>query len=116
MSDVAQEKEFEGIFEPTGNRPLMSKPPRVHASKKLIREVASALRIDDDDTARDAADWIADKMERFGARTAEGVIDMHGNGPVCSWCKSIWPLCGCSHLSEVDFEDDDVADNGRSAT
>lgn len=116
MSDAAQEKEFEGIFEPSGSRPLMSRPPRVRASKKLIREVSSALHLDDDDAARDAADWIADKMERFGARTAEGVIDLNGNGPVCSWCKSIWPLCGCSHLSEVHFDDEEEADNARGAT
>lgn len=98
--------EFEGIFEHGYSRPLMSKPPRVQASKKLIQEVADALHIDDDDAAREAADWIADKMERFGARTARGVIDMDGNGPQCSWCSAIWPLCGCSHLSEVDLGDE----------
>lgn len=98
--------EFKEIFEPeAGGRALMSKPPRVRASKKLIREVAEALHIQDEDAAREAADWIADKMERFGARTAQGVFGLHGNGPFCSWCGAVWPLCGCAHLSEVDFGD-----------
>ena len=108
---VVVEREFEGIFEPGEKRPLMSKPSRVFASKKLIREVAEALNIADEDVARDTADWIADKMERFGARTARGVLDLEGNGPVCSWCSTIWPLCGCAHLSEVDFGDDDGKEN-----
>ncbi len=89
------------------DRPVMSHPPRLVASAKFIREVRHALDITDDDKARHAADWVIDKMERFGARTAEGVFDMKGNGPKCSWCGVIWPLCGHHHQSEViDGEDD----------
>lgn len=69
-------------------------------------EVREALHIEDDDRAREAADWIIDKMERFGARSAEGVFDLQGNGPKCSWCGMIWPLCGHHHQSEVQFDDD----------
>lgn len=90
------------------NRPVMSHPPRVVASSIFIREVKAALNIDDDDEARNAADWIVDKMERYGARAAEGVFDLKGNGPKCSWCGMIWPLCGHHHQSEVDFEDDET--------
>jgi hypothetical protein len=103
--------EFDGVMQwapetPT-NRPPMSYPPRVVASSAFIREVKQALNIEDDNQARDAADWIIDKMERFGARTAEGVFDLKGNGPKCSWCGMIWPLCGHNHQSEVDFGEDD---------
>lgn len=101
--------EFADIFEPEPPRALMARPPRATASKKLIREVAAALHLENEDAAREAADWIADKMERFGARTARGVIDLDGTGPVCSWCSAIWPLCGCHHLSEVDFGDEGIA-------
>lgn len=99
-------KEWEGIFEPIPSRPVMSKPPRATASKKLIREVADALHIEDDDEAREAADWIADKLERFAMRNARGVFEMDGSGPRCSACGQIWPLCGCHHFSEIDDEED----------
>lgn len=82
-------------------RPVMAPPPPVVATSKFIREVRAALGIADDDRAREAADWIVDKMERFGASTAEPVFDMQGNGPRCSWCGTIWPLCGHHHQSEV---------------
>lgn len=102
--------EFAEIFEPFwGNRRPMSQPPRVTASMKFIREVQHALDVADDDKAREAADWIVDKMERFGARTARMVFDAEGNGPQCSWCGTIWPLCGHHHQSEVveDAEEQD---------
>jgi hypothetical protein len=105
-----QNGEFEGILEPMASRPVMSKPPRMRASMKLVREVSAALGIDDDAAALDAADWVADKMERFGARTARPVFGMDGEGPQCSWCSQIWPLCGCHHLSAVEFNDDEAAD------
>lgn len=93
--------EFHGIaITPGESRPLMSRPPRLIASAKFIREVRDALGIEDYDRAREAADWVLDKMERFGARTAQPMFDMEGNGPRCSWCGGIWPLCGCHHLSE----------------
>ncbi|MDQ1113983.1 hypothetical protein QE418_003431 [Microbacterium testaceum] len=103
--------EFEGILQYADDapveRPPMSVPPRVVASSVFIREVRVALAIDDDDQARVVADWIVDKMERFGARSAEPVFDMKGHGPKCSWCGMIWPLCGHHHQSAVDFGDDD---------
>ena len=102
------EGEFAEIFvAESGNRPVMSKPPRLLASAKFIREVREALSIEDDERAREAADWIADKMERFGARFAQPVFDLKGNGPICSWCGVIWPLCGHHHLSGVLDEDTD---------
>jgi hypothetical protein len=97
--------EFADIFEPKPDRPVMTRPPREQASKKFIHEVAAELRavgldLTPDDAAK-VADWAADKMERFGARTAQGVFTMDGGGPLCSWCGTIWPLCGCHHLSEM---------------
>lgn len=71
-----------------GSRPVMSRPPRLLATAKFIREVRDALGIEDDDRAREAADWVLDKMERFGARTARPVFDMEGQGPQCSWCAA----------------------------
>ena len=90
--------EFSEIMQSTGeSRPVMSVPPRVIASAKFIREVQRELDIADDDRAREAADWIIDKMERFGAYTARRVFDLEGNGPQCSCCGGIWPLCGHHH-------------------
>lgn len=112
------ESEFSEILQVAENadprRPLMSLPPRLVASRKFILEVRDALHIEDDDQAREAADWIIDKMERFGARTAEGVFDLQGNGPKCSWCGMIWPLCGHHHQSEVTFDDDEPDDEAAS--
>lgn len=83
-------------------------PARLIASKKFIQQVQVGLSIEDEEAATAAADWIIDKMERFGARTAQGVFDMKGNGPQCSWCGAIWPLCGHQHQSEVlDDEEED---------
>lgn len=98
---MSTESEFEGIFEPgSASRPVMSKPPPVHASMKLVREVRDML-VDAEGDATAVADWIADKMERFGARTARPVFDMEGYGlTCCSWCDEIWPLCGHQYLSE----------------
>lgn len=95
--------EFHEIAVGSGkSRPVLSRPPRLIASSKFIREVRDALHIQDDDQAREAADWVLDKMERFGARTARPVFDLEGVGPQCSWCGAIWPLCGHFHLSEED--------------
>lgn len=103
----ADPTEWQDIFISTGpeTRPAMSMPPRVIATKKFIAEVADELNLDSD-TAQNAADWIADKMERFGASSAQPVFDMDGNGPSCSWCGVIWPLCGHQHLSVALGEDD----------
>lgn len=94
------------FFEGPASRPVMSVPPKVVATKKFITEVRDALDLDDDTKATLAADWIADKMERFGASMAEPVFDMDGNGPVCSWCKVIWPLCGHQHQSVILHDDE----------
>ena len=98
--DPYDEPEFEGIFEPSAtNRPLMSVPPRMLPSRKLIDQIRVACDLDDA-TAERVAHWAADWGERLGARTAEPVFDMDGNGPACSWCGQLWPLCGHQHQSE----------------
>lgn len=109
--DAVKSDEFTEILQVAEDahpkRALMSVPPRMVASKKFIGQVRDALHIEDEDQAREAADWIIDKMERFGARSAQGVIDLKGNGPMCSWCGAIWPLCGHHHQSAVDFGEDE---------
>lgn len=108
--------EFSGIIEDTGQtRPVMSVPSRLIASVKFIRQVQDGLGIADDDRAREAADWVLDKMERFGAYTARPVFDMDGNGPQCSWCGAIWPLCGHHHQAYQPGEDDEQADGGNGS-
>ncbi|MGX9348143.1 hypothetical protein [Microbacterium sp. KNMS] len=114
QQQVKPEGEFDGIFEaPVGSRPVMSKPPRLIASYKLIREVRDVIGIEDDLRAREIADWLADKMERYGSRIARPVFEMDGSGPSCAWCTGMWPLCGCFHLSEMDLDDqpDDQSDD-----
>lgn len=103
--------EFAGIFlTPGGSRPLMSVPPQMRASKLFIREVRDELNLDNE-RAESAADWIADKMERYGALFARPVFDMDGNGPQCSFCSMPWPLCGHHHLSgECDDEETEPAE------
>ncbi|MCD2096555.1 hypothetical protein [Rhodococcus rhodochrous] len=91
--------EFEGIFlTPGGTRPLMSEPPQLRASRSFTREVRDELGLDDAQ-AEHAADWIADKLERFAALHSRPVFDMDGSGPQCSYCSMPWPLCGHHHLS-----------------
>lgn len=91
--------EFAGIFVTSGvPRAPMSRPPRVQASRLFASEVQQV--IEEATSTEQIADWIADKMERFGALMAEPMFDTHGNGPICSWCKTIWPLCGHHHVSQ----------------
>lgn len=94
--------EFKGIMtvgpDHAGSRPVTSHPPRYIAAKVFVREVAAMLERDSSPEA--VADWAIDKMERFGALMAEPMFDMNGNGPICSWCKTIWPLCGHQHQSQ----------------
>lgn len=100
--------EFEGIFlAPGGSRPIMSKPPRLRASRDFITEVRAELELTDDQ-AEDAADWIADKLDRFAALHARPVFEMDGSGPTCSYCSMPWPVCGHHHLSgEINEEGSD---------
>lgn len=93
-------REFEAIMmaRDGGTRPVMSIPPAPIATDDFIREVADALNLDGD-AAREAADWIVGKLDRYAAWHAEPVFDMDGAGPVCSYCKAIWPLCGHHHQS-----------------
>lgn len=91
--------EFAGIFMTDGRpRAVMSKPPRMQASKAFIREVQDLL--DASTSTEEVADWIVNKMEDYGAHLAEPMFDMNGNGPACSFCKTLWPLCGHQHVSQ----------------
>ncbi len=95
--------DFDGIFEPTPSRPVMSRPPRATASRDLIRATAAELRIIGinlpPDMEAPVADWLADKLHRFVALTSRPVFGMDGSGPECSSCGQVWPLCGHHHLS-----------------
>ena len=103
--DPYDEPEFEGIYElPVTNRPVMSPPPRLLPTRKLVDQVRIACDLDEA-TAERVAHWAADWGERLGARTARPVFDMEGDGPQCSWCGAIWPLCGHHHQSEEDLSD-----------
>ena len=91
--------EFEGIFTTQGGtRPVMSRPPRVMPTAKLIYQIRTACDLDDAAAER-VADWAADWHERAGAYGAKPVFDLEGSGPCCSWCGAIWPLCGHHHLA-----------------
>ena len=102
MAAWSAQDEFAGIMQPApgtpDTRPVMSKPPRYVASREFVREVADVL--DRAASPDEVADWVIDKMERFGALMAEPMFDTEGNGPICSWCKTIWPLCGHHHQSQ----------------
>lgn len=94
-----------------GTRPVMSKPKPFIATKKFIQHVEENLNIPEDQ-ATAAADWVLNLMERYGANSAQPVFDMEGNGPMCSWCGMIWPLCGHHHMSSnlgPDEEEDEAA-------
>lgn len=103
--DPYDEPEFEGIYElPVRDRPVMSPPPRLLPTRKLIDQVRVACDLDEA-TAERVANWAADWGERLGARTARPVIGTDGSGPYCSWCSQIWPLCGHHHQSEEDLSE-----------
>lgn len=103
--------DFTEIILRTGEtRPVMSKPPKLTATKKWIQQVEDATY----DCSHPSghldhgkfADWILNAMEEFAAMNARPVFDMDGQGPQCSTCGMIWPLCGHHHLSEEAGEDD----------
>lgn len=58
--DPYDEPEFEGIYElPVRDRPVMSPPPRMLPSRKLIDQIRVACDLDDA-TAERVANWAAD--------------------------------------------------------
>ncbi|MGR4009174.1 hypothetical protein [Leucobacter sp. 1207-22] len=99
--------EFEGILiDNSGSRPLMSKPPEFKAARIFVDRIMHEFEISDREQAERMADWIVNFTERFGARAAQPMFDLEGNGPQCSWCGAIWPMCGHHHMSE-ELKDDD---------
>lgn len=80
-------------------RPVM-RPPKVEATSQLVLETRIALEETGGDPER-MAQWVAERIEEFGALQSQPIFDMEGNGPICSWCGTIWPLCGHSERSEV---------------
>lgn len=96
--------EFHEIIQSTGGeRPVMSKPRPFTATKKFIQHLHDNIG---ELSQEEAADWVLNLMERYGARTAQPVFDMDGSGPQCSWCGTLWPLCGHQHMSEEIEEDE----------
>lgn len=101
---MAAKYDYEEILQMTGGeRPVHTPPPPMVATKKLMRIIEDAQI--EHETPEAFADWFANYLEGYGARTAEGVFTLDGCGPVCSWCGCIWPLCGHDHMSDVDFSD-----------
>ncbi|MGY4845475.1 hypothetical protein ACW9PK_12135 [Kocuria sp. MNB10] len=90
---------------PAEEQPAFSRPPRVTATRKLIRVIEDAQR--DHESPEAFADWFANYLEGFGAAHAAGVfpISADGAGPLCSWCGASWPVCG-HHLVSDEVEAD----------
>lgn len=101
--------EFAGILiDTSGPRRPMSMPPSYKAARVFVDRVMHELNITDRERAETAADWIVNLMERYGARSALPVFSLEGEGPCCSWCGMIWPLCGHHHMSaEIQDEGDE---------
>lgn len=94
-------------------RPPMSVPLKVEASKDFIDRVRTEIPCTvTDDEATAVADYVLNLMEKYGAFQAQPVVNMHGTGPCCSWCGTIWPLCGHHHWSGVDFDNEEAEDEG----
>ena len=99
--------EFVGILIETGpaNRPVMSKPHPFKAARVFVDRIMTEFDVPDREQAEVMADWIVNFAERYGAYQAAPVFDMDGNGPQCSWCGAIWPLCGHHHMTGRDLEE-----------
>lgn len=103
---MAAKYDYEGISHTTGEeRQPMQRPGRMVATKKLMRIIQDAQI--EHWTEEAFADWFADYLEGYGASTAEPMFTTDGEGPVCSWCGSIWPLCGHHHMSNVGSDNDE---------
>lgn len=88
------------------DRPVM-RPPRVQATDQLVLETRLALDEFGGDPER-MAQWVAERIEEFGALQAQPTFDMDGCGPLCSWCGVLWPLCGHHQKSELIGEGEDA--------
>lgn len=111
----SQQDEFDGILLPAPGtpetRPVMSPPPRYVAARSFVSEVAALL--DSTDDVQEIADWIIGKMERYGSASALPMFTTEGEGPCCSWCGVVWPLCG-HHLNSVRLRDYEAGAAGVS--
>lgn len=100
MSDLG---EFEGLFEPNERRLRPDGlPPTARPSPRLVRRVERVL--ESATSAQDVAEWVADFMERYAANFAHPCFDASADdgpvqGPECSLCGMLWPLCGHGKLS-----------------
>ena len=64
----------------------------VAPTPEFVREVEFFLL--DNPTSREIAQWVADRIEEHGAQFARPVVTLKGNGPFCSYCGAIGPICG----------------------
>lgn len=99
---MSTESQWNGIFLASGEtKPLMSRPPRVQATRKLIGIIREAKEQHPGEEA--FADWLANAMEDYAATFAHPVFDASegagGSGPECSLCGMLWPMCGHHHIS-----------------
>lgn len=64
----------------------------VEPTPEFIREVEWLLL--ENPTPREIAQWVSDRIEEHGSQHARPVFSMEGNGPFCSYCGAIGPICG----------------------
>lgn len=64
----------------------------VEPTPEFVREVEWML--DDANSPREVAQWVADRIEEYGAQFARPVFSVEGNGPFCSYCGAIGAICG----------------------
>lgn len=70
----------------------LQRKPSMTATREYVAEVAALLDLDSE-TAERVADYVLAEVEREGTFRAMLTLDEEGNGPFCSWCRSIGGLC-----------------------
>ena len=103
-----EDYDFTGVILDTGQtRPLMSRPPRLIATRKWVAQVERAAQ-DADGDMEALADWVLNAMEGYAALTARPVFETDGTGQKCSHCMGVWPLCGHHYMTSVNADNEET--------